>query len=86
MVGPRENAATYFVTSCTYQKIGLFQTSLMAELFIETLLHYRPQEYCLHEFVLMPDHFQILLTATSTLERAVQLIEGGSSFRAGKSG
>jgi putative transposase len=48
-------------------------------------LHYRGQgKYLLHEFVLMPDHFHLLLTPTLTLERAVQLIKGGFSFRAKK--
>jgi len=38
----------------------------------------------LHEFVLMPDHFHLLITPLSTLERALQLIKGGFSFRAKK--
>jgi len=36
----------------------------------------------LHEFVLMPDHFHLLVTPLFTLERALQLIKGGFSFRA----
>jgi putative transposase len=32
----------------------------------------------------MPDHFHLLLTPTLTLERALQLIKGGFSFRAKK--
>jgi len=40
----------------------------------------------LHEFVLMPDHFHVLLTPgdTTTLERAVQFIKGGSARRIGE--
>jgi putative transposase len=30
----------------------------------------------------MPDHFHLLITPTLTLERALQLIKGGFSFRA----
>ena len=57
----------------------------MAQLFIEVLQHYRRQgKYLLHEFVLMPDHFHVLITPTITLERALQLIKGGFSFRATK--
>jgi putative transposase len=57
----------------------------MARLFIHVLEHYRQQQkYLLHEFVLMPDHFHLLITPTLTLERAVQLIKGGFSFRAKK--
>lgn len=48
------------------------------------LLHYRErQSYLLHAFVLMPDHFHILLTPgpDMALERAVQFIKGGSARR-----
>jgi len=75
----------YFVTSSTYQKKALLQSERTATLFIETLLGYRNQErYKLHEFVVMPDHFHLLITPIVTLEKAVQLIKGGFSFRAGK--
>jgi putative transposase len=53
-------------------------------LFIDTLLRYRQDgDFALHAFVLMPDHFHILLTPSqeTTLERAVQLIKGGSARR-----
>jgi putative transposase len=38
----------------------------------------------IYGFVLMPDHFHILMTPTESLERAVQCIKGGFSFRAKK--
>ena len=57
----------------------------MAELLIETILHYRTQsKYLLHDFVVMPDHLHLILTPNETLERAMQFIKGGSSFRAKK--
>src|SRR5207247_8558122 len=53
--------------------------------FIEFVHYYhRRGKYLLHEFVLMPDHFHVLITPTITLERALQLIKGGFSFRATK--
>ncbi len=74
---------TYFVTSATYQKMSLFQTERMGGLFLDVLGGYRTQgRYLLHEFVLMPDHFHLLLTPNQTLEKAVQLIKGGFSYRA----
>jgi putative transposase len=77
--------STYFITSATFQKHSLFQSDRMADLFLEVLLHYRTQQkYLLHEFVIMPDHFHLLLTPTLTLERALQLIKGGFSSRAKK--
>ena len=86
MAAPRRGntgSGTYFITAGTFQKQQLFQSERMAELFLDVLLGYRSQEkYLLHEFVLMPDHFHLLLTPLATLERALRLIKGGFSFRA----
>src|SRR5947208_16672069 len=74
--------SAYFITASIFQKRSLFPSERMAQLFIEVLLHYRRQgKYLLHEFVLMPDHFHLLITAAITLERALQLIQGCFSFR-----
>jgi putative transposase len=76
---------TYFITASTLQKKALLQSDRMASLFVKTLLEYRNQrKYELHEFVVMPDHFHLLITPVITLEKAVQFIKGGFSFRAGK--
>jgi REP-associated tyrosine transposase len=77
---------TYFVTSRTWESRALFVTEPMCTLFIETLLNYRQKgAYALHSFVLMPDHFHVLLTPAQdkTLERVVQLIKGGSAYKIG---
>src|SRR3989442_4596495 len=59
----------------------------MAGLLVEVLLHYRAErKYLLHEFVVMPDYFHLLLTPVVTLERALQFIKGGFSYRAKKEG
>src|SRR5207253_8885085 len=82
---PRGNTghSVYFITASTFQKRSLVQSERVAQLFIEVLQHYRRQgKYQLHEFVLMPDHFHVLITPTITLERALQLIKVGFSFRA----
>jgi len=65
----------------------MFKGGPACEVFVETLLRYRDQgAYLLHAFVLMPDHFHVLLTPSTglTLERAVQYIKGGSAHRIGK--
>ncbi|MBI3895139.1 MAG: transposase [Acidobacteria bacterium] len=75
---------TYFVTSRTWESRKLFIKPPICEIFMETLLHYRDQgSYLLHAFVLMPDHFHVLLTPgpAIALERAVQFIKGGSARR-----
>jgi REP-associated tyrosine transposase len=78
-------SGTYFVTACAFQKQQLLQSDRMAQLFLDVVLNDRSQEkYLLHEFVLMPDHFHLLITPPSTLGRALQLIKGGFSFRAKK--
>ena len=57
----------------------------MARLFVEVLFHYRDHKnYLLHEFVLMPDHFHLLISPALSLERSLQLINGGFSYRAKK--
>jgi putative transposase len=78
---------TFFVTSSTWGRQRLLQSDRSAGLFIVVLYEYRAQgKYQLHEFIVMPDHFHVLLTvgAQMTVERAVQFIKGGFAFRAGK--
>ena len=80
-------ARTFFVTSSTVDKRNLLQSDRSAQLFIRVLYEYRAQgKFQLHEFVVMADHFHILITVDSgtTIERAVQLVKGGFSFRAGR--
>jgi putative transposase len=75
--------STYFVTTKTWANRSLFQATETAEIVLEVLLRHRAAGgYLLHDFVLMPDHLHLLLTPgqTVTLERAMQLIKGGSSY------
>jgi putative transposase len=54
-----------------------------AELLVARIFACRERgAYLLHEFVVMPNHFHVLLTPaeTTSLEKAVQLIKGGFSF------
>lgn len=80
-------ARSFFVTSSTWGKRSLLQSERAASLLIEVLYEYRKRgKYLLHEFVIMPDHFHILITVGPELsiERAVQFVKGGFAFRAGK--
>ncbi len=75
---------SYFVTTKAFQNRALFRAKEIAETVLETLEHYRSRgEYLLHEFVLMPDHLHVLITPSSinSLEKAMQFIKGGSSYR-----
>jgi len=75
----------FLVTSVTLNRRRVFQVTAHAELFLETLQHYRREgKYLLHDFVVMPDHVHLLITPRMiTLERAVGLIKGGFSHRMG---
>jgi putative transposase len=86
---PRDLASTgtntYFLTINTSSGRSLFQVHRLATLFIATLQNYRDQKkFQLHEFVVMPNHVHLLVTPAEnvTLERLVQFIKGGFSFRA----
>src|SRR5690242_4824299 len=76
------NHQTYMVTSETFARRCLFRNDRWARLFIDCLYHYRSSAYSLHAFVIMPDHFHVLMSPRQSLERAVQLIKGGFSYRA----
>jgi len=43
-------------------------------------------KYQLHEFVVMPNHFHVLITPLypNTIEKAIQFVKGGFSYRAKK--
>jgi putative transposase len=72
------------VTTETWERRELFRNERWAKLLIDTLYHYRGTAYLLHEFVVMPDHIHVLLTPLTSLEKAVQFIKGGFSYRAKK--
>jgi putative transposase len=78
---------TFFVSSSIAEKRNLLQSHRSAQLFIDVMYHYRAQDrFLLHSFVIMPDHFHLLMSLGSeiSIERAVQLIKGGFAFRAGR--
>jgi putative transposase len=80
-MGPQR---TFFVTTVTAQRRALFRSESDSRLLIDVLRHYRDhRKYLLHEFVIMPDHMHALLTPMPeiSLERAMQFIKGGFSFR-----
>ena len=82
-LAPQETR-TYFVTAVAAQRRSLFRVTATAELLQRTVLDYRSQgRFLLHAFVIMPDHFHALITPAPdvSLEKAMQFIKGGFSFR-----
>jgi putative transposase len=78
------NAQMYMITSSTWGRRALFSRDVWANLLIDTLYQYRGTAYRLHEFVVMPDHIHVLITPKTSLEKGVQFIKGGFSYRAKK--
>lgn len=64
---------TFFVTSSTWGRRAIFRAEPLGNLFLATLFNYRRAgKFLLHEFVVMPDHFHVIITpaAAISLERA----------------
>jgi putative transposase len=75
---------TYFVTTVTASRRRLFQVQQNAELLVNTLQDQRSKgRIAFHAFVVMPDHVHLVLTPAPevSLEKAMQYIKGGFSFR-----
>jgi putative transposase len=79
----RQTGQSYFVSSQTADRKPFFRYERWAQLFLNVLENYRTG-YLLHAYVLMPDHIHLLLTPTDSLEKAVQQIKGGFSYRVKK--
>jgi putative transposase len=82
-LAPQETR-TYLVTAVTAERRSLFQVTATAELLEQTILDYQGHgRFLLHAFVIMPEHFHALITpaAEVSLEKAMQFIKGGFSFR-----
>jgi putative transposase len=78
---------TFFVTSVSYGRKAILQSHRMAGLLIDVMQQNRKRgRFLLHEFVVMPDHIHLLITPAPavSLEKAMQYIKGGYSFRAKK--
>ena len=93
MAIPKRNAApgqilnparTFFATTKTSQGRCLLQSERNATLMIDVLRSYvAAGKFQLHDFVVMPDHVRLLITVGGgmTIEKAMQLIKGGFSYR-----
>ena len=63
---------------------ALLQSERDAMLLVDVLRSYvAARKFQLHDFVIMPDHVHLLITVRGdiTIERAMQFIKGGFSFR-----
>jgi len=93
MANPKRNASkdrilspsrTFFVITNTSMGRPLLQSDRNATLLIDVLRCYAATgKFQLHDFVVMPNHVHLLITVSGdcTIERVMQLIKGGFSFR-----
>jgi putative transposase len=75
---------TFFATTKTIQGARLLQSDRNAMLLVEVLRSYMTAgKFRIHDFVIMPNHLHVLLTVgrEMTIEKAMQLIKGGFSYR-----
>ena len=78
---------TFFISTATWERRSLLQSTPLCDLLLNVLRENRTkQRFDLHEFVIMRDHVHLILTPSSLvpLEKAIQFIKGGFSFRAKK--
>jgi len=78
----RSNEFAYFVSTQTAARKPFFRHDRWARLMLVPINHYRGTGYHLRAFVIMPDHLHLLITPVKSVEKSVQLIKGGFSFRA----
>ena len=80
-----QSQRTFFISTVTAQRRRIFQSERMARLLMDELRDQREKHRLqLHEFVIMPDHVHLILTPAPgvSLEKAMQFVKGGFSFRA----
>ena len=74
----------FFATTKTSIARRILQSERNALLLIEGLRwNVAAGKFRLHDFVIMPDHLHLLMTLPSdtTIEKAMQLVKGGFSYR-----
>jgi putative transposase len=78
------SSRVFFVTTKTSMGRRLLQSERNAMLLIDVLRsNVAADKFQLHEFVIMPDHLHLLMTlpVDMTIEKAMQFVKGGFSYR-----
>ena len=85
-LAPQE-VRTFFATSVTFERRLILQSEPLCDLLLDVFRDNRSKgRLRLHEFVIMRNHFHAILTPAPELplERAMQFLKGGFSYRAKK--
>jgi putative transposase len=82
-----QKTRTFFTSSATWERRLILQSDPLCDLLLDVLRENRvKQRLQVHEFVFMPNHVHLILTPAPlvALEKAMQFIKGGFSYRAKK--
>ena len=85
MVLAPQETRTFLISSVTWKRRLILQSNSLCELLLDVIRENRSkQRLQVHEFVFMPDHVHLILTPAPlvSVEKAVQFIKGGFSYRA----
>ena len=80
----RARSRTFFITTKCAEGQALLQSGRNALLLVDVLrANAAAGRFRVHDFVIMPDHIHLLMTVDdgTTIEKAVQYIKGGFSYR-----
>lgn len=77
----RKLGYSYFISTQTAERTPFFRHERWARLFLD-VLRSNAEITVLHSFVVMPDHMHLLMSPEEPIEKAVQRVKGGFSFRA----
>ncbi len=86
LLAPQETR-TFFTTSATWERRLILQSNPLCDLLLDVIRDNRAkQRLQVHEFVFMQNHVHLILTPAPlvSLEKAMQFIKGGFSYRAKK--
>jgi putative transposase len=84
---PPQELRTFFTSFATWERRLILQSTALCDLLLDVLRQDRAKSrYEIHEFVFMRDHVHLILTPAPlvSLEKAMQFVKGGFSFRAKK--
>jgi putative transposase len=82
-----QDTRTFVTSSATWERRSILQSNSLCDLLLDVIRENRAnQRFHLHEFVLMRDHIHLILTPAPlvSLEKVMQFIKGGFSYRAKK--
>jgi len=80
-----QDTRTFFITSSTWERRSILQSHSLCDLLLDVIRENRSKQRILaHEFIFMRDHVHLIPTPGPevSLEKAMQFIKGGFSFRA----